>query len=132
VKRIRIVALIAGLATDIVGTILYSIALCVVFVVRHAHIGERPEVIVQKLTSDVPFMLVGYLGGIGFTFLGAYVTAKLSRPNSVFNAFIFGLIGTLAGFLFISINPLWYTILCELTILPVSLIPGYLLQRKAV
>jgi hypothetical protein len=132
VKRIRIVALLAGLAADIFGTILFAVALSFISVARHVHHGDRPEVILNNLTSDVPFMLVGYFGGIGFTLLGAYVTAKVARPNSLLNTFVFGLICTFAGFLFISINPLWYTILCELTMLPVSLIPGYLLQSKTV
>ncbi len=131
-KRIRIVALLVGLAADLIGTLLFSLALSVVIVMRHAHTGERPEVMLQKLTGDVPFMLVGYVGGMAFTLLGAYITARLSKPDCILNTFLFGLICTLGAFLFTSINPLWYTVLCVLTMLPVSLIPGYLLQPKTV
>jgi hypothetical protein len=132
VKRVRFLALLAGLAVDLVGTTVFSVAFGVAAVLLYHSGSEPPGLTLERLMSNVPFLLVGYLGGIALTLLGAYVTARLSRPNSVLNTFLFGLIGTLAGFLFISINPLWYTILCELTILPVSLIPGYLLQRKTV
>lgn len=126
-KRIRIIALLAGLAADIIGTILFSVAL--VMVVRGAS-SEHPEVAVQKLTSDTVFLVIGYLGGIVFTLLGAYIAARMSRPHSVLNTFVFGLISTLLIVFFASMYPLWYNLLCMLTIIPVSLVPGYLLARK--
>ena len=131
-KRISIVALLAGLATDILSTIIFAVLFSFVAVARHMRRGDSPQVVLQRLDSDVPFLLVAYFGGIAFTFVGAYVTARLSRPNSLLNTFVFGLVLTIGGLLFASINPLWYTILCELTMLPVSLIPGCLLQRRTV
>jgi hypothetical protein len=132
VKRIRIVALIAGLAADILGTILFSAAVTVAFLATHRGSGERPEVVFQKLTSDTAFLVVGYIGGIVFTLVGAYITARMSRPHSVLNTFLFGTISTLLIVFFASMYPVWYNVLCVLTIIPVSLVPGYLLARKTV
>ena len=131
-KRVRIVALLAGLGTDLIGTVVFAFVLSFFFVARHVHHGDRPEVVLERLNSDVSFLLLGYFVGIAFTLVGAYVTARLSRPHSLLNTLVFGLVCTVTGFLFITINPLWYTVLCELTMLPVSLIPGYVLQRKTV
>ena len=131
-KRIRIVGLLAGLAADIFGTILFSVAVTVAFLAMHHGSGERPEVALQKLTSDNAFLVVGYFGGIAFTFLGAFITARMSRPHSVLNTFVFGIISTLLIVFFASMYPLWYNVLCVLTIIPVSLVPGYFLARKTV
>jgi hypothetical protein len=132
VKRIRIVALLAGLAADILGTILFSAAVIVAFLAMQRGSGERPEVALPKLTSDTAFLVVGYFGGIAFTLLGAYITARMSRPHSVLNTFVFGIISTLLIVFFASMYPLWYNVLCVVTIIPISLVPGYLLARKTV
>jgi hypothetical protein len=130
VKRIRIVALLAGLAADILGTILVSIALTVTFLAMYRRSGRPP--VVEVLASDTTFLVVGYIGGIMFTFLGAYITARMSRPHSVLNTLVFGVISTLLIVFFASMYPLWYNVLCVLTIIPISLVPGYLLARQPV
>ena len=131
-KRIRIVALLAGLAADFVGTILLSIAVIIVFLILRQGSGGSPQAALQKLTSETTFLIIGYVGGIAFTFLGAYITARMSLPNSVLNALIFGIISTLLIIFFASMYPVWYNVLSVLTIIPVSLVPGYLLARKTI
>jgi Na+/H+-translocating membrane pyrophosphatase len=132
VKRIRIVAVIAGLAADLIGTIIVSAAVTFAFVALRSSGGQRPEAILQTLATDPLFLIVGYVGGIAFTLLGAYIVARMSRPNSVLNTLVFGIISTLLIVFFASMYPLWYNILCVLTIIPVSLLPGYLLARQTV
>jgi hypothetical protein len=132
VKRIRIIALIAGLATDLVGTIIVSTAITFAFVALRSTSGQRPGAILQTLATDPLFLIVGYVGGIAFTLLGAYIVARMSRPNSVLNTLLFGVISTLFIVFFASMYPLWYNVLCVLTIIPVSLVPGYLLARQTV
>lgn len=129
-KKVRLAALLAGLAVDLVGTTVFAIVLGVVAVVLYHRRAEKWEIVIQHLMNDVPLLLVSYLGGIAFTFLGAYVTARMSKPNSVLNTFVLGVISSLAGFFFLSMNPVWYTVLCFVTVLPVSLVPGYLVQRR--
>src|SRR5438105_12814678 len=118
VKRIRITALIAGLAADFIGTVLFAIVVTVVFLsLRHGS-GESPQAALQKISRDTAFLVIGYFGGIVFTFLGAYITARMSRPDSVLNALVFGIISTLFVVFLASMYPLWYNVLCVLTIIP--------------
>jgi hypothetical protein len=132
VRRIRIVALLVGLTSDILGTILFSGVVIVVFLAMHRGSGEPSEVVLHRFASDTALLTVGYFCGIAFTLLGAYITARMSRPHSVLNAFVFGIISTLLIVFFASMYPLWYNVLCVVTIIPVSLVPGYLLARKTV
>jgi|ERR1051326_106521 hypothetical protein len=129
-KRIRILALITGLAVDLIGTTILSTALTFAFVAVRSASGQRPEAIVQTLARDPLFLVIGYAGGIVFTLLGAYITARMSRPYSTINTLLFGTISTVLIVFFASMYPLWYNILCVLTIIPLSLIPGYLVSRK--
>ena len=129
-KRIRILALLAGLAVDILGTILFSIPVTFAFLAMYRRNGRPP--VVELLASDTAFLVVGYIGGIAFTLLGAYIAARMSRPYSVLNTLVFGVISTLFIVFFASTYPTWYNVLCLLTIIPVSLVPGYLLARQTV
>lgn len=129
-KRIRIVALVAGVAVDLFGTILVSVSL-ITLILFQINRGEPAAVAMQKLAAD-PFLLgICYFGGIVCTLAGAYVTARMSRPYSLLNALVFGVFSTLLGVCFASIYPLWYNVLCVLTIIPVALVPGYLLAKNS-
>ena len=128
--KIRFLALLAGLAADILGTLIFSTALGIVAAIVAVRVGMPLKLFYEKTTTDVAFLLVQYMIGLVFTFAGAFLTAKLSQPHSLFNTVLFGLITTLAGLLFVSMLPAWYTALCMLTIIPVSLIPGYMFSPK--
>jgi hypothetical protein len=132
-KRIRIVALIAGLAADLVGTITVSAAIVFGFVVLHRSSGQRSADLARTLETNSLYWIAGYVYGTAFTFLGAYIVARMSRPHSVLNTIVFGIISTLLIVFFDpSAYPVWYIVLCVLTIMPVSLVPGYLLARRTV
>ncbi|HMG06000.1 MAG TPA: hypothetical protein VK581_11090 [Chthoniobacterales bacterium] len=132
-KRIRIVALIAGLAADLIGTIIVSAAIVFGFVVLHRSSGQRSADLVHALETNSLYWVAGYVYGTAFTFLGAYIVARMSRPHSVLNTIVFGIISTLLIVFFDpSAYPAWYIVLCVLTIIPVSLVPGYLLARRTV
>jgi hypothetical protein len=132
-KRIRIVALIAGLATDLIGTFTVSAAIVFGFVVLHRSSGQRWPDLAHTLETNSLYLIAGYVYGTAFTFLGAYIVARMSRPHPVLNTLVFGIISTLLIVFFdLSAYPVWYVVLCVLTIIPVSLIPGYLLARRTV
>jgi hypothetical protein len=129
-RRIRIVAILAGLAADLIGTILFSTVLTVAFLAFRHGSGDSAQTALQRLSRDTSFLVIGYFGGIAFTFLGAYITARMSRPHSVLNTLIFGVSSTLFIVFFASMYPLWYNALCVLTIIPFSLLPGYSIARN--
>jgi hypothetical protein len=132
VKRIRVIALIAGLATDLIGTIIVSAVVTFAFLMLPSSSGQRLETFLQTLLSDPLFLAIGYAVGIAFTLLGAYIVARMSRPYSMLNTLIFGVISTLLIVFFGSMYPVWYNVLSILTVIPVSLVPGYLLARQTV
>lgn len=131
-KRFRIIAILAGLAADLVGTVLLSIVVTAVFLALRHGSGDSAQAALQKLSRDTGFLIIGYFGGTAFTFLGAYITARMSRPNSVLNTLIFGILSTLLIVFFASMYPPWYNLLCVLTITPVSLVPAYSIARKTI
>lgn len=131
-KRIRVIALIAGLATDLIGTIIVSAVVTFAFLMLPSSSGQRLETFLQTLLSDPLFLAIGYAVGIAFTVLGAYIVARMSRPYSMLNTLIFGVISTLLIVFFGSMYPVWYNVLSILTVIPVSLVPGYLLARQTV
>ena len=118
--KIRVPAILAGLAVDLIGSILFVVAI----ILAAKLIGYRADVILLN-RSTVTGPLTMYWVGLVFTFLGAYVTARLSKPNCVLNTFLFGLISTLPAGLVPSDYPRWYVVLCVLTILPLSVAVGY-------
>ncbi len=130
IKKIRFLALLAGLAFDLVGTLVFAVVLGAVGAVVAISNGMGVEVFLEKMQTDALFLLVQYAGGIVFTLGGAFLVAYLSRPYSLLNSFLYGLVSTLFGLLFIFALPIWYSVLCVLTVIPVSLIPGYLLSPK--
>jgi ABC-type Na+ efflux pump permease subunit len=88
--------------------------------------GQRLETFLQTPLSDPLFLAIGYAVGIAFTLLGAYIVARMSRPYPILNTLIFGVISTLLIVFFGSMYPVWYNVLSILTVIPVSLVPGYL------
>jgi len=128
VSRFRIRALLAGLAVDFSGSIVVGLA---VVLFLHGH-PQSTEMIIRTLTTYVSPLLAVYWLGLAFTFFGAYVTARLSKPNCILNTAVFGIISTLPCFFFPSSYPFWYQLLCVLTILPVSLVAGYSVATRSV
>lgn len=124
-SRVRVRALLAGLAVDFGGALLVGVT--VVLFLR-----GRTEIIVSTLTSYVSLLLGLYWLGLAFTFFGAYVTARLSRPDCILNTLVFGILSTLPCFFFPSAYPFWYQLLCVLTFLPASLAAGYSVATRAV
>jgi len=129
VKRVRLVALIAGLAADVIGTLIGFVVVTFVFFALRSASGQWSQATFQAIGKDPLFLVIGYITGMGSTFLGAYIVARMSRPHSVLNTLLFGIISTLF-IVFFGPNPHWYNVLGALAIIPVSLAPAYLLARQ--
>ena len=123
--KIRVLAILAGLAVDFIGSVLFAITVILIL-----GIFRRG----WDLLSGIPTteLLLAYWIGLGFTLFGAYVTARLSAPNCVLNTLLFGLLSTIPSFFFVSGYPLWFTVLCVITILPVSVAAGYAVAARTV
>ena len=116
--KIRVLAILAGLAVDFVGSTLFVVAVALLVTVF-----GRQSTFDGALTG-VTGLLVVYWIGLAFTLFGAYITATLSKPHCVLNTALFGILSTLPSWLFISWYPLWFTLLCVFTIFPLSVAAG--------
>jgi hypothetical protein len=80
--RSPILAIVAGVAVDIGGTMAASIVLGIVYAVTLAGQGMGAEEVGKALTEVEPgsgFYLVGAAVGFGFSVLGGYVCARIAR-----------------------------------------------------
>jgi hypothetical protein len=123
--KIRALAILAGLAVDVMGSVLFVILAVLIL----SAIGDRADPLFAAIPMTTKLLLAFWIG-LGFTLLGAYITARLSKPYSIFNALLFGIVSTLPVLLLPSTLPRWYTLLGVLTILPISLAAGYVVARQ--
>ena len=123
--KIRVLAILAGLAVDVIGSVLFVIAAVVIL----REIGHRADPVFAVLPATTKLLLAFWIG-LAFTLLGAYVTARLAKPYSIFNTVLFGLLSTLVALLIPSSVPRWYTLLGVLTILPISVAAGYAVAHQ--
>ena len=82
--RSPILAVIAGLAVDLGGTMAASVAIGIVYTVMLAGQGMGPEQIEQALTQIDPrsrYFWFGTAIGLGFSLLGGYVSARIARRH---------------------------------------------------
>ncbi|GAA5166706.1 hypothetical protein [Viridibacterium curvum] len=83
-KGARVKALLWGLAVDIGGTLVLSVALGIAYSISLAASGMSAEQIAAN-ASDLPMdswiMIVGYVGGCMFSALGGYVCARKAGEN---------------------------------------------------
>jgi hypothetical protein len=117
------------MAADFVGTMIAFVCVTFLFFVLRGASGQPFQTALRTITKDPFFLVVGYISGLVSTLLAAYIVAHMSRPHSVLNTLLFGIVSTL---LIVSFGPNlhWYNVLGAFAIIPVSLLPGYLLARQ--
>ena len=98
--RSPIVAVLAGLAVDIGGTVVAGIVIGIVYAIVLASQGMGAEQIQTVLSTADPssaYFAVGTLVGFGFSVLGGYVCARLARQRERRLALIQGLLSGVIG-----------------------------------
>lgn len=128
---ITLLAIGAGLVVDIGGTITSE-----TYVVSQlglvAGLTHFPFSFVElsKPGHDPLRLLVGYVHGMSFSFIGAYVAAVIGQNQPVLNASLFGVATMLTGLLLVGgESPLWINLLGIVTTVPVAALAGYLVRR---
>src|SRR5690349_20937062 len=82
--RSPILAMVAGLAVDIGGSMLASIVIGIVYAVVLASRGMAPEEVGKILTALDPssgYFILSSAIGFGFSLLGGYVCARIARRD---------------------------------------------------
>jgi len=80
--RSPILAVLAGVATDIGGTIVAGLVISIVYAATLASEGRSLEQIEQALTQIDPssgYFVVSLVVGFGFSVLGGYICARVAR-----------------------------------------------------
>jgi hypothetical protein len=75
------------------------------------------------------FYLLNLARGLGFTALGGYFSARLAKGDPMTHALLSGIISQLISIGFAAMSfgqaPLWYTVLCLVSIVPAALLGGF-------
>lgn len=148
-QPMKLIAVVAGWATDFGATMLVSTVLGVVLAmvagVQHAGGGIAPdsaqlETTVVALAHTLPMLLLSLVLGSMTTVLGGFVAAFIARRDEIWHALATGTLVLLTGLLFITAEhamagdqyPLWYIIVGLLLTFPCAMLGGWLcsLLRK--
>ncbi len=98
--RSPLLAVLAGVAVDIGGTMVAGLVIGIVYAVMLASQGMNPEQIGEVLVEADPrsgYFAVSVVVGLGFSVLGGYVCGRLARRRERFFAAIAGLLSVAIG-----------------------------------
>jgi hypothetical protein len=132
-RRINVKAILIGCLVDWLGTFAFTIASGVSLGITAAVKGLSQQEIQLALiewSKSIPGMALSLLYGSGFTFLGGYVAARISKTGNLLNAGLVGAIGILFGLFFISEAPEAILLLSLLLSIPVATLGGFCHRRK--
>ena len=133
-KGIRIKAVLAGVATDILGSILVGVVEGLILVVIASRAGDTSRQHLLELKSSWVSEFSGFLGTTFSTGLGGYASVRVSKLDNLYNPFIVGMIALLAGiavsFYGNDLIPKWKQALGIVITLPAALAGGYAALRS--
>ena len=132
-RRINLKAILIGCLVDWLGTLAFSIASGVSLGIMAALRGlgqQETQSAFIEWSGSLPGMVLSLLCGFGFTFLGGYVAARMSKTSHLLNSAFVGAIGILLGLLFISEAPEPIFLLSSLFSIPVATLGGFCYRRN--
>ncbi|MGQ0801166.1 MAG: hypothetical protein ACT4NL_13800 [Pseudomarimonas sp.] len=95
-------AVLFGLGADIGGTLVFSIVIGIGYGIYVVGTGKTDTEIEQAF-SDLPshtwLSVIGLLVGVGFSVLGGYVCARISRRSDYQLGFVLGTLSAISGLL---------------------------------
>ena len=130
-RRSRIVAVILGLAVELIGLMIFILILTIVRYVIFRTSGGSAGGKIVPLNSFLTGQLILLSIGLCFTILGAYVAARFANYSEYRVVLAVGILSILIGegisFAFrLHQLPLWHRLLCDLLTIPAVLFGGYL------
>ncbi|CAN5621103.1 hypothetical protein BH09VER1_BH09VER1_13660 [soil metagenome] len=127
-KHIRLRAIAAGLLTDIGGSVatwmLGSFLLAIIAQIKHVPFDDFS----RGIGNGIFFQFFFMVNGLMFSCAGAMVTSMLSRPYSVLNALLFGILTTLFSLCFFTTTFDIGAMLGCIIIPPMSVAVGFLVS----
>lgn len=127
VQPMQVVAVIAGWATDIVGTQVFGFILGMILMLGAGLSGG--ELDVEALAESTGFLLFLLPCGLAFTVLGGGVAGVVARRDPVWHALAAGILSLLTSILMLlggHEQPFWFTVTGIVLTLPAALLGGFL------
>ena len=132
-KRLSLKAIVIGCLVDWLGTLAFGLTFAMgtgmMATLRGLSLKET-ELALTEWYSSIPGMVFSILCGLGFTLLGGYVAARISKADNLLNSALVGTMGILLGLVFISETPKAVFFLSILLSIPVSILGGFCYTRK--
>ncbi len=127
--RPRILAIVAGVITDILSSSVLQILFVILITIVLMAKGQTSKDVMADMTpgpnASIPLLLA--LSGIGAvgSLLGGFVTGWIARHHRLFNAFLTGSISVLTAVYFIKEYPIWYDCLGVVLTIGPAVAGGY-------
>jgi hypothetical protein len=132
-EKISLKGVLIGCLVDWVGTFAFvlasGISLGIMAMLRGLSQQETQSVLIEWSRST-PGMALSLLSGFGFTLLGGYVAARISKTGHLLNSALVGGVGILLGLFFTSETPETVLLLSMLLSIPVSTLGGFCYIKK--
>jgi len=133
---LRKLAILAGFATDIAGTMISSWAVLIVAVMIATiqSNGANSTNPMSEWAADPVYLLTMMVIGIAWSGAGGFVAAKIAGRDHVRHAALTGVASTVLGLLFAELRDAgagitWYDVFAFLITIPSAAAGGYLAQR---
>ena len=133
-KQLSFKAILIGCLADWIGTFAFTFALDTCTVILSALRGmslTEIEAALMEWHKSVPGIVCSSFYGFGFTLLGGYIAAKLSKTGHLLNSALVGGLGILLGFFFIAETPKVLFFLSVALPIPLSLLGGFWYKRQS-
>jgi|GEM_PF-649677 len=126
----KIKAIILGVLTDWVATIILAVPIGIIGVVIHLTHGGRADTFSTFFNGYTPLMLASIIAGSLGTIVGGLVTALVAKEKRIWNAFLMGITTSLMGIPFCLSQPLWFIITSFVLMVPCAILGGWLIERR--
>ena len=121
---VSIKGIILGVIATLVIDTISGVAMIPLF------LSSVSEEAIEALYSETGPLIYSLFFGTISTVVGGFVAANIGRQAAYKNAIIFGVIGLILGALMSEGFPLWFNTLGFLTVIPASMLGGYIAVRK--
>ncbi len=133
-RRPTPVAIAYGLATDVVGTLVFGILVAFPLGGWLAPAATSAEDLERLLAALPAYQLFSVVTGLGFTALGGYVAARVANHRELYHGLLLGVAALITGELMIvslaSEVPLWQRLAHDLLGIPVAIFGAHLRKRR--